>query len=267
MLAFGARAALAFREESRMPFRRQLVSPVRRGDLPGARARKQPTQARSRALVESLLEATARILMRDGWDGLTTNRVAKEAGVSVGSLYQYFPDKEALVSGLVETWADALTEHLVALGPQLADVPLEDAISAVVQATLAVTREDAALHRSVLLQLPRIGALEFFERLNQRVADVLAEWIAHRRDELDVEDPSLAAWVIVTSLDALTDHALLLRPELLDSARFARQLERLVAGALGVELARRKRRRAAASLPATSVRSRGPGSRRRLGTH
>lgn len=227
-----------------MPRSRPFTTPFAGGRTSGVRARKQPTQARSRALVESLLEATARILARDGWDALTTNRVATEAGVSVGSLYQYFPDKEALVSGLVETWADALTERLVALGPQLADVPLDEAIAGIVHATLAVTRDDAALHRSVLLQLPRIGALEFFERLNQRVADVLAEWIARRRDELDVEDPSLAAYVIVTSLDALTDHALLLRPELLDSARFARQLERLVAGVLGVPAGRRRQRAA-----------------------
>ncbi|MCA2979996.1 MAG: TetR family transcriptional regulator [Myxococcaceae bacterium] len=208
---------------------------------PGARARKQPSQARSQALVASLLEATARILVQDGWDGLTTNRVARKAGVSVGSLYQYFPDKEALVSALIETSADALTQRLVALGPHLADAPVEQVVAAIVETTLAVTREEAALHRSVLLQLPRIGALEFFERLNQRVADVLAEWIALRRRELDVEDPSLAAFVIVTALDAVTDHALLLRPELLDSARLARQLERLVRGCLG--LAPRRRRR------------------------
>ena len=144
------------------------------------------------------------------------------------------PARDALVSSLVETRADALTERLVALGPGLADAPLDEAISGIVRATLAVTREDAALHRSVLLQLPRIGALDLFERLNQRVADVLAEWIAHRREELDVADPSLAAYIIVTSLDAVTDRALLLRPELLDSARFTGQLERLVAGVLGV---------------------------------
>ncbi len=197
--------------------------------------RKHPTQARSRALVDSLLEATARILVQDGWDALTTNRVAKAAGVSVGSLYQYFPNKDALVAGLVEGWADNITKRLVALGPALAEAPLDEAIGAVVTAALSVTREDAPLHRSVLLQLPRIGALAFFEQLNQRVADVLAEWITLRREELDVDDPSLAAFVIVTSLDALTDHALLLRPELLESSRFARQLERMVAGCLGLE--------------------------------
>ena len=200
------------------------------GKSPRGRARKLPTQARSRALVDALLQATARILVEGGWDALTTNRVAREAGVSVGSLYQYFPDKEALVTGLVEGWADAMTARLMALGSALADAPMHEAIAALVEGTLAVVRDDATLHRSVLLQLPRIGALEYFDRLNQRLADVLAEWIALRRGELDVEDPSLAAYVLVTSIDALTDHALLMRPELLESRRFARQLERLVAG-------------------------------------
>jgi AcrR family transcriptional regulator len=181
-------------------------------------------------LVDALMQATARILVQEGWDALTTNRVAKEAGVSVGSLYQYFPNKDALVSGLVEGWADSMTEQLAALGPELADLPVEACVRRVVE----VTRVDATLHRSVLLQLPRIGALEFFERLNRRVADVLAEWISLRRSELDVDDPSLTAYVIVTSLDALTDHALLMRPELLESRRFARELERLVAGCLGL---------------------------------
>jgi AcrR family transcriptional regulator len=185
-------------------------------------------------LVDALMQATARILVQEGWDALTTNRVAKEAGVSVGSLYQYFPNKDALVSGLVEGWADSMTEQLAALGPELAELPVEACVRRVVEVTLEVTRVDATLHRSVLLQLPRIGALEFFERLSRRVADVLAEWIALRRSELDVDDPSLTAYVIVTSLDALTDHALLMRPELLESRRFARELERLVAGCLGL---------------------------------
>jgi AcrR family transcriptional regulator len=221
-----------------MPNVRQMGVPARRRRSPRKKEtpplRKAPSQARSKVLVESLLQATARILMREGWDALTTNRVAREAGVSIGSLYQYFPNKDALVRRLVEHWADSLADRLVALGPELRDQPVSTCVSRVVQAALEATRDDAALNRAVLLQLPRIGALEFFERLNRRVSDVMAEWIAYRRDDLDVEDPSLTAHVIVSALDALTDHALLLRPELLQSARFARVLERLVAGCLGV---------------------------------
>lgn len=207
-------------------------------------------------LVDALMQATARILVQDGWDALTTNRVAKEAGVSVGSLYQYFPNKDALVSGLVEGWADDMARQLAALGPVLAEAPVDECVRRIVEATLEVTRADAPLHRSVLLQLPRIGAMEFFERLNQRVADVLAEWISLRRAELDVEDASLTAYVIVTSLDALTDHALLLRPELLESRRFARELERLVSGCLGLRLKSSLRSAPSAPTRASTRRSR-----------
>ncbi|MDP2271615.1 MAG: TetR/AcrR family transcriptional regulator [Archangium sp.] len=198
-----------------------------------SRPRKAPTQERSRQLVEALMQATARILEREGWDALTTNRVASEAGVSVGSLYQYFPNRDALVSALVEGWAEDMGDRFTALNEELSSAPIERCIHRLVNEVLEVTRSDAPLHRSVLLQLPGIGALEFFERFNRRVTDQLAEWISLRRDELEVDDPSLTAHVIVTSLDALTDHATLLRPELLVSQRFARELERLVAGCLG----------------------------------
>src|SRR6478752_8926814 len=64
--------------------------------------RKQASQERSRATVAALVEATARILVRDGFDRASTNRIAQEAGVSIGSLYQYYPGKEALVAAVIE---------------------------------------------------------------------------------------------------------------------------------------------------------------------
>lgn len=62
--------------------------------------RKIPRQVRSRATVESIIEAGARILSDEGWAGFTTNRIAELAGVSIGSLYQYFPDKLSLVDAI-----------------------------------------------------------------------------------------------------------------------------------------------------------------------
>jgi len=62
----------------------------------------RPQQQRSKALVDTLLEATARILERSGLEETSTNEIARVAGVSVGSLYQYFPSKEALVAALIE---------------------------------------------------------------------------------------------------------------------------------------------------------------------
>jgi AcrR family transcriptional regulator len=196
--------------------------------------RKAPVQERSQALVEAIIRTTARILVRDGWNGLSTNRVAREAGCSVGSLYQYFPNKDALVHALVVELADQMGDALVALGKSLSDLPINEAVDAIVRAALDTTRADAPLFRAVLVELPRLGALEVFDRLNRRTADALAEWISLRRDELDVPDPSLTAHVLVTALDALTEHALMFRPELLDSARFEGELRKLVTGYLGI---------------------------------
>src|SRR4051812_11840162 len=70
-------------------------------------ARKQPVQARSARLVADILEAAARVLTREGARHFTTVRVAEEAGVSIGSLYQYFPSKEALLFRLqTDEWHD-----------------------------------------------------------------------------------------------------------------------------------------------------------------
>lgn len=71
--------------------------------------RKEPRQERSRLMTETILEAAARVLVRDGLPAFTTNRVAEVAGVSVGSLYQYYPNKEAILFQLhardmEETW-------------------------------------------------------------------------------------------------------------------------------------------------------------------
>ena len=64
--------------------------------------RKIPRQERSRATVEAILDAAAHVLVKDGFDGASTNRIADAAGVSIGSLYQYFPSKEALIAGISE---------------------------------------------------------------------------------------------------------------------------------------------------------------------
>src|SRR5439155_25257373 len=69
---------------------------------PPTKPRKNASQERSRATVDALIEATARILVREGFDKASTNRIAEVAGVSVGSLYQYYPGKEALVAAVID---------------------------------------------------------------------------------------------------------------------------------------------------------------------
>src|SRR5579859_209108 len=81
---------------------------------PRTTSRKTPNQERAKVTVDSILEATSRILVRDGVSAASTNRIAKEAGVCIGSLYQYFPSKEALIAALVDRHYGAIEEMFYA---------------------------------------------------------------------------------------------------------------------------------------------------------
>lgn len=70
--------------------------------------RKTPQQARSTACVDAILEATIQVLLKDGMAKLTTTRIASRAGVSVGTLYQYFPNKSAVLQALLERHLDGV---------------------------------------------------------------------------------------------------------------------------------------------------------------
>lgn len=74
--------------------------------------RKQPKQVRSQHMVDCLLDATARVLVSDGYDAITTNRIAQVAGVGIGSLYEYFPNKESLVAAVITQHAETIIDEV-----------------------------------------------------------------------------------------------------------------------------------------------------------
>jgi AcrR family transcriptional regulator len=80
--------------------------------------RKRPRQQRSEATVDAILEAAARILEGAGLNAVTTNAVAEHAGVSIGSLYQYFPGKTALLAELIRRERDILTARIAAIAAE-----------------------------------------------------------------------------------------------------------------------------------------------------
>jgi AcrR family transcriptional regulator len=77
--------------------------------------RKAPRQSRSQATVEVILEAAARVLAKESLEGFNTNRVAEVAGISIGSLYQYFPNKAALTAALIERAQNELIDRIEAI--------------------------------------------------------------------------------------------------------------------------------------------------------
>ena len=136
---------------------------------PPTNPRKQATQERSRATVDALIEATARILVRDGFDRASTNRIAQAAGVSIGSLYQYYPSKEALVAAVIERHTQELMEVVRVALAEVAGLSIEKAVRKLVSVAIDAHRIDPRLHRVLAEQIPRVGRLAKVETFNREI--------------------------------------------------------------------------------------------------
>jgi AcrR family transcriptional regulator len=196
--------------------------------------RKRPRQARSRATVDSVLEATARVLVKHGFDGLTTNLVAQTAGVSIGSLYQYFPNKAALVGALIEKHVETMTSLALGELTRVAKLPVGEAIRSVIEVMIRAHAVHPELHRVLTEQVPRVGRMAKLAEIEAIVQRMVAGLLASRRDELAIADPDMAAYVLVSAIEAITHRAALFSPELLRDPRLIDETCTMVRRYLGV---------------------------------
>ena len=182
---------------------------------PPTKPRKTASQRRSRATVDALVEATARILVREGFDKASTNHIAEVAGVSVGSLYQYFPGKEALVAAVIDRHRQKI---LQTVRGELADAlaqPVEVAVRKLVAIAVKAHRVDPSLHRVLAEQIPRVSKLEELETFSRENYALFRTYLEQHRDELRIDNLELASFICVTTIEALTHNAVLHHPEML----------------------------------------------------
>jgi AcrR family transcriptional regulator len=197
--------------------------------------RKHASQARSRATVDALIDATARILVREGFDDASTNHIAETAGVSIGSLYQYYPCKEALVAAVIDRHNRQLIQIVRDALVDVAVAPIETAVRRLVAAAIAAHRLDPKLHRVLAEQIPRTGRLKDVEAFNRENYALMRAYLESHRDEVRAVDVELAAFVSVTAVEALTHSAVLHHPEVLADERVGTlvdEVTRLVVGYL-----------------------------------
>ncbi|MCD9155186.1 TetR/AcrR family transcriptional regulator [Aeromicrobium duanguangcaii] len=166
--------------------------------------RKLPRQQRSRDMVDGIVDAARDVLVADGYERLTTNRVADRAGVSPGSLYQYFPDKAAIVEEVTSRYVDRLAEDVVAaLVDHVHDEP-EAMARATAEALLTALQRDPTLLRVVWQDLPAARHLDDRLGLERRVRDVLRAYLGGRLSAQDRRrDPARASWLIVLAVESL----------------------------------------------------------------
>jgi AcrR family transcriptional regulator len=183
--------------------------------------RKIASQKRSRATVDALIEATARILVKEGYDRASTNRIAAAAGVSIGSLYQYFPSKDALVAAVIERHAQELSQVGRDAFLRVASRPVEIAVRELVAAGFDAHRVDPKLHRVLDEEVPRVARRQDTDAVVRNACALFRAYLEAHRSEIDVADLDLAAFILITTVEALTHAAVLHRPDLLGDEKKA----------------------------------------------
>jgi AcrR family transcriptional regulator len=184
-----------------------------------------------------LLDATARVLTKEGYDRASTNRIAAAAGVSVGSLYQYFPNKEALVATLVARHNREMLQLLRDAVEKVASLDLATAMRELVQATVDAHLVDPALHRIFAEQVPRMGQLARIEALQRETFLLVRDYLQEHREEISIRDLDMATSICVTTVEALIHEYVIDRPAARESERdrFIGEVTRLVVGYLQSE--------------------------------
>ncbi|GGT95511.1 TetR/AcrR family transcriptional regulator [Actinomadura citrea] len=197
---------------------------------PGLSPRRTPSQDRSRRTVERILEAATRVLSEHGYDGASTNRIAKAAGVGNGSLYQYFPNKDAIVIAVLDRFADRLADRLGEEIEATMRLPWQEAGRALLDVQIWLFEENADLLRIVVEQVPRLGPFDKLAALQRRLTDLVRVYLllnrAEFRDDLDID---ATLWIITETVGLLSIKYVLDRPPI-PHERMVDELAELVIG-------------------------------------
>ena len=192
--------------------------------------RKTPTQRRGHETRERILAAAAHVFARHGYSAGTTNRIAAEAGLSIGSLYQYFPNKDAILVELVRRHVDEGTAALAGRLAALTGRPaLEDLIGVVVDAMLDNHVGDPRLHQVLLEEAPR--PRELLDELHaiEEAAVAAVEGVLRADPAVRVADAAMAARLVVTAVESLVHRYVSSRPDDLDVTAFRGELVAMLA--------------------------------------
>ncbi len=189
--------------------------------------RKTPVQARSAASVEAIREATVQVLLRVGKEGLTTRKVADRAGVSVGTLYQYFPNKSSLLQA-------ALREHLAGVAREVETICAEmqgealDAMGeALVKGFLAAKLKDVETSRALYFVSDDLGAVKIARENAERNVEAVASMLRSAKDGLK-GDARAVAMTVLAAMAGVSRRMLEFRGTREEMAAVGQEMERMV---------------------------------------
>ncbi len=195
---------------------------------PPTTPRKLPKQSRSRVTVEAILEATTHILVEEGYDKANTNRIAERAGISIGSLYQYFPNKESPITALMDQHAQEMAELVETKLERLFDSPLEVAIPEIITAVVAAHAINPRLHQVLSEEIPRSERSPQMHKADERITELLRAYLERWRDQIQPQNIDLTVFILNRTVDSLCHAAVIEYPNLVSDNQFEREVSNLL---------------------------------------
>lgn len=190
--------------------------------------RRKPRQKRAEDTVTILLEATERVFAQKGFHAATTNQIAKVAGVSIGTLYHYFPTKEALVATVVHRmWEGELTA-VMAHASAFVEKPLADAIRLAVTALVDEIGRKIELYRSWYTEASHLGELEKGLGMTNQAVVFIQGALEQKRAEVRPRDLAFAADLVVKTALAVARTGARDYPEQVKSGALAAELSEML---------------------------------------
>jgi AcrR family transcriptional regulator len=194
--------------------------------LDSIKVRKKPSQARSADTVEAILSSTAHILVKEGYARATTNRIAEAAGVSIGSVYQYFPSKDALIAELIERHLAQrralMLEHLGRPRRSLAQ-----SVRVFVEALVEAQAVNLPLQRAIIEQVPRVVGVDRLLAYERELVGLVQVYLSATPEPLAPNDLGTAAFVLVHAVHGASLAAVADPPARLSRTKLVDELTRL----------------------------------------
>lgn len=161
--------------------------------------RRKPSQERSRQVVEALLDATGQVIAERGLAQTTTNHIAARAGVSIGSLYQYFANKEELLAALLDKLVDDLGQAVDRGVPLLLEADLKTMVRGLLQAGFAFLRSNERLYLELARNWDQQSSQRVLRSLERHMQEVFRLYALRHYRELQIDDLPVAVFVATNS--------------------------------------------------------------------
>ena len=191
-------------------------------------ARKGPKQQRSKVTVSAILDATVRVLEQEGSDAATTSRIAEVAGVSVGTLYQYFANRDAILDALQDREFDRASEMMSRILARGAYGTDREVARAVIEGLLDLHSAAPALHRLLVVEGLRVTPTERVQAFDMRIIAVIRSFLTLANVRIRRPNLDAAAFVVYQAVRASMLACLLERPPGLDAATLVDEITDLV---------------------------------------